>query len=153
MPPPLSSRLSVAHEGVPMQDALNNLNNDNAQDLIRLDDESTPDHHAPYSFTPVLKDQDATALMERIKELKNCNVRAFALFLAEHFFLSHSLGSDFTDRFKDDYETLKTLKELADKEVENVSGIRKWAFQYLQKVLNGCIQRCEGKRDAMMEYM
>lgn len=136
-----------------MQETLNNLNNDNAQNLIRLDDESTPDHHAPYSLTPILKDQDATALMERIKGLKNCNVRAFALFLAGHFLLSYSLGSDLTDRFKEDCDTLKSLKELVDKEVENVCGIRMWAFQYLQKVLNGCIQRCEGKRGAMMEYM
>ena len=131
----------------------NNLNNDNAQDLIRLDDESTPDHHAPYSLMPILKDQDATALMERIKGLKNCNVRAFALFLSGHFLLSYSLGSDFTDRFKEDCDTLRSLKVLTDREVEDVCGIRKWAFQYLQKVLNGCIQRCEGKRGAMMEYM
>lgn len=136
-----------------MQETLNNLNNENAQELFKLDDESTPDHHAPYSLTSILKDQDATALMDRIKGLKNCNVRAFALFLADHFLLSHNLGSDFTDRFKDDCETLKSLKELTDKEVENVSGIRKGAFQYLQKVLNGCILRCEGKRGAMMEYM
>lgn len=136
-----------------MQETLNNLNNDNAQDLIRLDDESTPDHHAPYSLTPILKDQDSTALMERIKGLKNCNVRAFALFLSGHFLLSYSLGSDFTDRFKEDCDTLRSLKELTDREVEDVCGIRKWAFQYLQKVLNGCIQRCEGKRGAMMEYM
>ena len=136
-----------------MQETLNNLNNDNAQNLIRLDDESTPDHHAPYSLMPILKDQDATALMERIKGLKNCNVRAFALFLSGHFLLSYSLGSDLTDRFKEDCDTLKSLKELTDKEVENMCGIRKWAFLYLQKVLNGCIQRCEGKRGAMMEYM
>ena len=45
------------------------------------------------------------------------------------------------------------LKELTDKEVESVSGIRKWAFQYLQRVLDGCIQRCEGKRGALMDYM
>jgi len=136
-----------------MQETLNNLNNDNAQDLIRLDDETTPDHHSPYSLTPVLKDQDGAALMERIKGLKNCNVRAFAQFLAGHFLLSHNLGSDFTERFKDDSETLKSLKELTDKEVESVSGIRKRAFQYLQKVLDGCIQRCEGKRGALMDYM
>lgn len=135
-----------------MQETLNNLNNDNAQDLIRLDDETTPDHHSPYSLTPVLKDQDGAALMDRIKGLKNCNVRFFAHFLARHFLLSHSLGDDFTDRFKDDSETLKYLKELTDKEVESVSGIRKRAFQYLQKVLDGCIQRCEGKRGAMMDY-
>ena len=136
-----------------MQETLNNLNNDNAQDLIRLDDETTPDHHSPYSLTPVLKDQDGAALMERIKGLKNCNVRAFAQFLASHFLLSHNLGSDFTERFKDDSETLKSLKELTDKEAESVSGIRKWAFQYLQKVLDGCIQRCEGKRGVLMDYM
>lgn len=85
--------------------------------------------------------------------LRNCNVRAFALFLAEHFLLSRGLGGDFTDRFKDDCETLKSLKEQTDKEVKNVSGIRKWAFLYLQNVLNGCILRCEGKRGSMTEYM
>ena len=132
-----------------MQETLNNLNNDNVQDLVRLDKELTPDHHSPYSFTPVLKEQDGAALMERIKDLKNCNVRAFALFLAGHFLLSSYLGGDFLDRFKDDFETLKSLKELTDKEVESVNGIRKCAFQYLQKVLNGCIQRCEGKREAI----
>lgn len=136
-----------------MQETLNNLNDENAQKLIKLDDESTPDHHAPYSLTPILKDQDATTLMERIKGLKNCNVRAFALFLAEHFLLSHNLGSDFTDRFKDDCKTLKSLKELTDMEMENLSGIRKWAFQYLQQVISGCIMRCEGDCKAMSGYM
>lgn len=136
-----------------MQETLNNLNNENVQKLIKLDDETTPDHHAPYSLTPILKDQDATALMERIKGLKNCNVRSFAHFLAGHFLLSHSLGNDFTDRFKDDCETLKYMKKLTDIEVEHVRGLRKLAFQYLQNVLDGCIQRCEGKRGAMMDYM
>lgn len=27
------------------------------------------------------------------------------------------------------------------------------AFQYLLKVLDGCIQRCEAKRGALMDYM
>ena len=134
-----------------MQKTLNNLSNENVQQLIELDKESTPDHHSPYSLSPILKDQDATALMGKIKRLKNCNVRQFAFFLAEHFMLHYGLGSDFTDRFKDDGDVLRELKEQTDNELENLSGIRMLAFQYLQKVLNGCIQRCEGKREAMSD--
>ena len=136
-----------------MQLTLLNLNDDNVQSLIQLDDESTPDHHAPYSLTAILKDQDVTALMERIKGLKNCNVRMFALFLAKHFLLSYGLGGDFGDRFKDDKEVLTTMKEQTRKILEEVTGIRMWAFQYLQKVVDGCIRRCDGNRKAMSEYM
>ena len=136
-----------------MQLTLLNLNDDNVQSLIQLDEESTPDHHAPYSLTAILKDQDATALMERIKGLKNCNVRMFAFFLAKHFLLSYGLGGDFRDRFKDDKEVLTTMKEQTGKILEEVIGIRMWAFQYLQKVVDGCIRRCDGDCNAMSEYM
>lgn len=136
-----------------MQMTLLNLNDENVQSLIQLDEESTPDHHAPYSLTPVLKDLDATALMERIKGLKNSNVRMFALFLAKHFLLGYGLGGDFRDRFKDDKDVLVAMKEQTEKILGEVTGIRKWAFQYLQKVLDGCVRRCEGDRNAMSEYM
>ena len=136
-----------------MQLTLLNLNNENVQSLIQLDDESTPDHHAPYSLTPVLKDLDATALMERIKGLKNGNVRMFAYFLAKHFLLSYGLSGDYRDRFGDDKEVLVAMKEQTEKILEEVTGIRMWAFQYLQKVIDGCIRRCDGDRNAMSEYM
>ena len=45
-------------------------------------------------------------------------------------------------------------EEQARKKIlEEVTGIRKWAFQYLQKVIDGCIRRCDGDRNAMSEYM
>lgn len=135
-----------------MQETLNNLNNENVQYLIQLDQEATPDHHSPYSLTPILRDQDAIALMEKIKGLKNCNIRMFALFLSQHFMLSYNLGSDFTERFKDDRDTLNMLKVLTERESENTTGIRMWAFQYLLKVINGCVQRCEGVRNPL-NYM
>ena len=135
-----------------MQETLNNLNNENVQYLIQLDQEATPDHHSQYSLTPILRDQDAIALMEKIKGLKNCNIRMFALFLSQHFMLSYNLGSDFTERFKDDRDTLNMLKVLTERESENTTGIRMWAFQYLLKVINGCVQRCEGVRNPL-NYM
>lgn len=132
-----------------MQITLNKLNDDNVQQLIKLDQESTPDHHSPYSLTPILKDQEAKALMDGIRSLKNSNIRLFADFLTEHYLLAYNLGGDFTDRFKGDEGTLKTLKELIDEEIVNTSGIRMMAFRYLQNVINGCIKRCEGDRNAM----
>ena len=136
-----------------MQLTLLNLNDENVQSLIQLDEESTPDHHAPYSLTSVLKDLDAAALMERIKGLKNSNVRMFALFLDKHFLLGYGLSGDFRDRFKDDKEVLEVMKEQTGKILEEVTGIRMKAFQYLQKVIEGCIRRCDGDRNAMSEYM
>ena len=127
-----------------MQETLNNLNNENVQHLIQLDKEATPDHHSPYSMTPILRDQDAIALMEKIKGLNNCNIRMFAFFLSQHFMLSYNLASDFTERFKDDRDTLNVLKELTERESKNTTGIRMLAFLYLLKVINGCVQRCEG---------
>ena len=136
-----------------MQVTLRNLNDENVQQLIALDDESTPDHHAPYSMTTVLKDEDANELMDRIKGLRNKNVRKFALFLAKHFMLSYGLGGDFKDRFEGDGNTLRVLKELVEKEIENTSGIRMWAFQYLEKVIGGCIRRCNGEREVLSKCM
>ena len=77
----------------------------------------------------------------------------FAFFLAKHFLLSYGLGGDFRDRFKDDKEVLTTMKEQTGKILEEVTGIRMWTFQYLQKVVDGCIRRCDGDRNAMSEYM
>lgn len=136
-----------------MQMTLRNLNDENVQQLIALDDESTPDHHAPYSMTTVLKDENAQELMERIKGLRNKNVRMFALFLAKHFMLGYGLGGDFKERFAGDGDTLKELKTLTEKEIEQTTGIRMWAFHYLDKVIGGCVRRCEGEREALAECM
>ena len=101
----------------------------------------------------MLKDEDANELMDRIKGLRNKNVRKFALFLAKHFMLSYGLGGDFKDRFEGDGNTLRVLKELVEKEIENTSGIRMWAFQYLEKVIGGCIRRCNGEREVLSKCM
>lgn len=136
-----------------MQETLNTLNDENVQQLIRLDEESTPDHRAPYSMTPVLKDQDTEQLIERVRGLKNSNVRIFAYFLAHHFMLGYGLRDDFTERFKEDRDALISLKEQTEKELESVESIRMWAFQYLLKVIKGCIKRCDGERNTMREFM
>ncbi|MDT3387173.1 MAG: KAP family NTPase [Bacteroidota bacterium] len=134
-----------------MQLTLLTLNNDNVQALIRIDEESTPDRYAPFSLTPVLKDLDALALMERIRGLKNSNVREFAFFLAKHFKLGYSLGGDFRDRFADDKVVLDALRKQTEETLKEAIGIRRMAFQYLLRVIDGCILRCDGNREHLSE--
>lgn len=127
-----------------MEDILNNLKDDNMQELMFLDEKSTPDRHTSYSMKPILKQQNAEMLIERIKELSNANVRNFAIFLSIHYRLSHNLGDGFTQIYQEDKETLLELKPFVEKEISEQSSIRRWNFGYLLKVVDGCIKRCEG---------
>lgn len=136
-----------------MQVAMNHLNNNNVNDLFKIHESSTPDRQTSYSLEPILTEQDMPRLMDNIKGLNNANVRQFALFLSHHFLLGYNLGGDFTDRFKMDIEPLQKMKSLIEKELKTLTGIRMWAFQYLQKVVEGCIKRCEGERGALTENM
>lgn len=136
-----------------MQLTLNTLNNENVKQLIVIDASSTPNRHSAYSLTPVFKDQDAVALMERLKGLTNANIRMFALFLTHHFAFGYQLGDSHLAYYKDDKEVVEALKRLAEKEVETATGLRKYTFQYLLKVLSGCVRRCEGERGGLTECM
>lgn len=136
-----------------MQSTLLDLNDDNVMSLVNLDQESTPDHHSTFNFLPVLKGMDASVLMDKITKLHNRGIREFAVFLSQHFLLSHNLGDGFTERFTEDKAVLSELKELIEQECTSSESIRKWAFQYLYKVIEGCIKRCEGERDAINECL
>lgn len=136
-----------------MQSTLLDLNDDNVMSLVNLDQESTPDHRSSYNLLPVLKDIDSTALMGKIKKLRNTGIREFAIFLSQHFLLDYNLGSNISERFTEDKEALITLKEKVEQENEKSESIRKWAFQYLHKVIIGCIKRCDGERDVLNEFM
>ena len=134
-----------------MQAALNSLDDSNVNDLFKIHESSMPDRQTSYSMAPILVEQNISGLMDRVKALKNANVRQFALFLSHHFLLGYNLGGDFTERFKMDREPLQKMKSLIEEELKTVTGIRMWAFQYLLKVVEGCIKRCEGGRDALAE--
>lgn len=136
-----------------MQAGMNNLNNNNVNDLFKIHESSTPDRQTSYSLAPILAEQDIPRLMDNIKRLNNANVRQFALFLSHHFLLGYNLGGDFTDRFKMDIEPLQKMKSLIEEELKTLTGIRMWAFQYLLKVVEGCIKRCEGERSELTENM
>lgn len=136
-----------------LQAALNDLNDSNVNDLFIIHESSTPDRQTSYSMAPILIEQDIPELMNRVRTLKNTNVRQFALFLSHHFLLGYNLGGDFTERFKKDIEPLQKLKSLIESDLKTVTGIRMWAFQYLLKVVDGCIKRCEGERNALTENM
>lgn len=136
-----------------MQTALNNLSNTNVNQLIDIDESSTPDRYSSFSLTPILKNQDAGALFDKIRQMNNNNVRQFGIFLAHHFKLGYNLGGDFTERFKDDEDTLKALRESVGNEILNVTCIRQRAFKYLLGVIEGCINRCMGERMALTKYM
>lgn len=136
-----------------LQSAFNNLNDSNVNDLFKIHESSTPDRQTSYSMAPIFVEQDIPGLMDRVKALNNANVRQFALFLSHHFLLGYGLSGDFSERFKDDLEPLQKMKVIIEKELETVTGIRMWAFQYLLKVVEGCIGRSEGVRSAQTEDM
>ena len=136
-----------------MQATLNSLSNDNVKQLVVIDASSTPNHHSAYSLTPVLKDQDPDALMARVRGLSNSNIRMFALFLTHHFAFGYQLGDSYLNYYKEDGEVLTKLKGLTEKEIMASTGVRKYTFQYLLKVLDGCIRRSEGERGGLNECM
>ena len=136
-----------------MHSTLLDLNDDNVMTLVDLDQESTPDHRSSYNLLPVLKDMDSTALMGRINKLRNTGIRAFAVFLSQHFLLDYNLSRDFCERFTEDKDELLALKEMVEQECEKSASIRKLAYQYLHKVIIGCIERCEGETNALSEFM
>ena len=121
--------------------------------LVDLDQESTPDHRSSYNLLPVLKDMDSIALMGRINKIRNTGIRAFAVFLSQHFVLDCNLNRNFCEHFTEDKDALLALKEMVEHECEKSESIRKWAYQYLHKVIIGCIKRCEGETNALNEFM
>lgn len=132
-----------------MDKLLNNLKDENMQRLMLLDEKSTPDRHTSYNMKPILVQQDADKLVDRVKGLSNANVRNFAIFLSVHYRLSHNLGDGFTQFYKADRETLQSMRPLVEKEIEEQTSVRRWNFEYLLKVLDGCIKRCEGVNEAL----
>lgn len=136
-----------------MDQLLNNLKDENMQRLMLLDEKSTPDRHTSYNMKPILVQQDADKLMERVKGLSNANVRNFAIFLSVHYRLSHNLGDGFTRFYKADKDTLQSMRPLVEKEIEKQTSVRRWNFEYLLKVLDGCIKRCEGVNEALPHSM
>ena len=132
-----------------MDDLLNNLNDDNIQQLILLDEKSTPDRHTSYNMKPILKQQNAEHLMENVRALNNANVRNFAIFLSVHYRLSDNLSYGYTQFYKDDRDTLQKIKPLVEKEITIQESVRRWNYEYLLKVVNACIRRCEGAAEAL----
>lgn len=136
-----------------MEDMLDNLADDKIQELMILDEKCTPDSHTSYNMRAILKQHDANKLLNRIKGLNNANVRNFAIFLSIHYRLSHNLGDGFTQIYKEDIDTLQRLKPLVEAEIKVQESIRRWNFEYLLKVVDGCIKRCEGVMEPLSYSM
>lgn len=136
-----------------MDNLLNNLKDDNIQNLLIIDKKSTPDRHTYYNMKPILKQQDAEQLMEKVKGLNNANVRNFAIFLSIHYRLSHNLGDGFIQFYKDDKETLQNMRSLVEREIVKQTSVRRWNFKFLLKVVDDCIKRCEGVNKMLSHSM
>lgn len=127
-----------------MEKALTNLSNENIKELFAIDEKSTPDRHTSYDMTPILKQIEAKELMENIMALTNEHVWNFAIFLANHYKISHNLSSDFYAFYKDDKDCLVKLNEMLKRQIKKETTVRRWAFEYLQSTVEVCIKRCEG---------
>ena len=136
-----------------MQQALATLSNDNILDLYKVHDGKMSANYSSYNNVPILNNIDVNELMEKLRGLNNANIRQFSTFLSHHFLLGAGLGSGFHERFKPDEDALRALKTMVEEEEKASTSIRMWAFQYLAKVIDGCIKRSEGDRGNLMEYV
>ena len=127
-----------------MEKALTNLSNENIKDLFIIDEKGTPDGHTSYDMTPILKQIEAKTLMKKICVLTNEHVRNFAIFLANHYKISHNQSGDFYTYYKDDKNCLVKLNEMLKCQIKKETAVRRWAFEYLQSTVEVCIKRCEG---------
>jgi hypothetical protein len=132
-----------------MEKALANLSNENVKDLFVIDEKSTPDKHTSYDMIPILKMVDAKALMKKIKVLTNGNIRNFAIFLANHYKVSHNLSKEFSSLYKDDKDCLLKLKGMLEQQIKKETAVRRWAFEYLHSTVEVCIRRCEGAEGSL----
>jgi tryptophan 2,3-dioxygenase len=97
--------------------------------------------------------REMKALMKKIRVLTNENVRNFAIFLANHYKLSHNLSSEFCKIYKEDKNSLEKLKDMIERQVKKESTVRRWAFEYLLSTVEVCIKRCNGVEGGLSRDM
>ena len=123
---------------------LSNINDENVCQLIKLSEESTPDHQCSYNMTSVFKNIDAKKLFDSICKLSNASFLSLEEFFSNHYIFYAQLGTG-CNRFAEDLEVLTELKYELEIECEKRKGIDKYVLHRFLKYLDGAVRRANGE--------
>ena len=125
---------------------LSNINDENVCQLIKLSEESTPDHQCSYNMTSVFKNIDAKKLFNSICKLSNASFLSLEEFFSKHYSFYAQLGAG-CNRFAEDLNVLIELKSKLEIECGKRKGLDKYVLNRFLKYLNGAIKRANGEND------
>lgn len=128
--------------------ALSNINDENVCQLIKLSEESTPDHQCSYNMTSVFKNIDAKKLFDSICKLSNASFLSLEKFFSNHYIFYAQLGAG-CNRFAEDLEVLTELKYELEIECEKRKGLDKYVLHRFLKYLDGAVRRANGENDVI----
>lgn len=131
-----------------MEQALMNLSNETVGQLETLDRSTAPNKQSEYSLTPIFHRLDAKALMDRIRQLNNEGKRTFGSFVTQHYLL-YAYG-DSTKQYEADFDVISALHDLVKEEIFKTQHVERYAYEYLQTVLDAAEKRCSGNRNALL---
>lgn len=131
-----------------MEQALMNLSNETVGQLETLDRSTAPNKQSEYSLTPIFHRLDAKALMDRIRQLNNEGKRTFGSFVTQHYLL-YAYG-DSTKQYEADFDVISALHDLVKEEIFKTQHVERYAYEYLQTVLDAAEKRCSDNRNALL---
>lgn len=131
-----------------MEEVLINLNDDNVEELIKLSNEPTPDHHCSYKMTSVFQNINAKTFANNILNLSNDGLNSLRQFFSIHYEFHCILGNG-CNRFSEDLPILKKVKDIVKKELPNRVSVNKYMLTHLLRYIEGAISRASGENDAI----
>ena len=131
-----------------MELALMNVANDTVEGLEEIHNCAAPDGRSTYEMKAIFYRLDAGALMERIGDLSNKNIRTFAIFVHRHFMLNYA--TEESAWFRTDHDVIAALRDMTAEKVAQTQYVRRYSYEYLQKVLAAAEQRSIGSREPLM---
>ena len=131
-----------------MEEVLINLNDDNVEELIKLSNEPTPDHHCSYKMTSVFQNINAKTFATNILNLSNYGLDSLRQFFSMHYEF-HCILVNGCNRFSKDLPILKKVKDIVKKELPNRVSVNKYMLTHLLRYIEGAISRASGENEAI----
>ncbi|NPD91370.1 P-loop NTPase fold protein [Xylanibacter muris] len=131
-----------------MTRTLEELSDSTVGNLCDLNEQAVPDHSHTYDMVSIFNHVDINILMNRLQELNNESLYTFNHFIRNRYKLSYNMAG-WTNDTNDDIQPLELLKQKVDETIISQEYVRKEAFMYISKSLEGAIKRCKGDLHAM----
>lgn len=125
------------------QKILRKLSDENVGELIKLEEESYPDHSRSYSHIPVFEKEDPNLLFDEISKLSNKGRYEFRNFLVMHYKLGHK-EDKLKESFEPDIKVLEVLLNMLREHSKLKECVEGLSYRNLIKTLDNVISKCKG---------